>query len=246
MEIMGIDIGGSAIKGAPVDIGTGELAGERIRIVTPTPAPPPRVAQAVAEIVTKFEWNGLVGVGFPSVVRNGKAYTAANIDESWIGTDIVSLLRQTTGCQTTVINDADAAGLAEMRFGAGRGHEHGVVLMITLGTGIGSAIFVDGHLFPNTELGHIMIRGKEAEKRASAAIRDIKKLSWRAWGKRVDEYLNEMERLIWPNLMIIGGGVSKDADKFFKYLTVEAEVVPATLRNNAGIVGAALAVEGIA
>jgi polyphosphate glucokinase len=175
------------------------------------------------------------------VVRAGKCITAANIHDNWIGVNIANLFTNATNCKTIVVNDADAAGLAEMRFGAGKDFSRGVVLMITLGTGIGTAIFVDGHLLPNTELGHIEIRGKDAERRASDATRQNKELSWRAWGERLNEYLQTMERLIWPDLIIIGGGVSKDYPRFFPYLETQARITPARLLNNAGIVGAALA-----
>jgi polyphosphate glucokinase len=224
-----------------VDVHTGEILQERIRIPTPIPALPHDVANTVAKLARGFAWKEPIGCGFPSVVRNGKCLSAANIHDSWIGVNISNLFTSATNCKTVVINDADAAGLAEMRFGAGKDFSRGVVLMLTLGTGIGSAIFVDGHLLPNTEFGHIEIRGKDAEKRASDAIRQNKELSWREWGERLNEYLQTMESLIWPDVIIIGGGVSKDYPRFFPYLETQARLTPARLLNNAGIVGAALA-----
>jgi polyphosphate glucokinase len=243
MAVLGIDIGGSGIKGAPVDTQTGELVEPRFRIPTPEPSTPNDVATAVLDLVRHFQYSGPIGCGFPSVIIHGRVLTAANIDESWIGTDAAALFTAETGCVSTVINDADAAGLAEMKFGAGKDFQKGVVIMLTLGTGIGSAIFTDGHLVPNTEFGHLEIRGKDAEKRASDAARSVKNLSWQEWADRLNEYLQTMERLFSPELIIIGGGVSKESKKFFPYLNTEARVVPALLLNNAGIVGAALATE---
>jgi polyphosphate glucokinase len=242
MEVLGIDIGGSGIKGALVDTVSGELLTERRRLPTPQPSTPKAVAATVAEVVKLFNWQGPVGCGFPAVVKKGVIYTAANISKKWIGANAREAFQEATQCNVVVINDADAAGLAEMRFGAGR-DQNGVVLIVTLGTGIGTALFVAGRLVPNMELGHIEIRGQDAENRATAAVRTQKKLSWKRWGKLVDEYLHTMERLLWPDLIIVGGGVSKDYNKFFPFLTVQARVVPAELRNQAGIVGAALALE---
>jgi polyphosphate glucokinase len=195
----------------------------------------------LAEWLRKFDWKGPVGCGFPAVVRDGMVYTAANIDQGWIGTNAAALFTQETRCRTIVLNDADVAGMAEMKFGAGRDCQRGVVIMLTLGTGIGSAIFTDGHLLPNTEFGHMKIREKDAEKRASDATRQSKDLSWEKWSERLNEYLAEIEKLFWPDLIIIGGGVSKEYKKFFPYLHTQAKIVPAKLLNNAGIVGAALA-----
>jgi polyphosphate glucokinase len=244
MEILGIDIGGSGIKGAPVDTGTGEMLTERIRIPTPDAGKPKDVAEVVAELARRFEWQGPIGCGFPAVIRGGVALTAANIDPKWIDTNAASLFSQATGCPVRVINDADAAGLAEMTFGAGRARM-GTVLLCTLGTGIGTALFTDGRLLPNTELGHIKIRGKDAEHRAADSIRKEKDLSWKKWAKRLDEYLLEMERLFWPELIILGGGVIKEHENFLPRLTVKAEVLPAQLLNDAGIVGAALAAQSL-
>ena len=240
MEILGIDIGGTGIKGAPVDTEQGTLLDERFRLVTPHPATPDAVSDCVAEIANHFKWKRRIGCGFPGVIKKGVVYTAANVDKSWIGTDIKALLEQKSGCKTTIINDADAAGLAEMRFGAGQGNT-GVVFVVTLGTGIGSALFVNGQLVPNTELGHLEIRGKDAERRASERVRIEKDLTWKEWAKRVDEYLDYIESVLWPDLIIIGGGISKKSDKFLPRLTLRARVVPAALQNDAGIVGAAMA-----
>ncbi|HVN54320.1 MAG TPA: ROK family protein [Anaerolineaceae bacterium] len=238
--VLGVDFGASGIKGAPVDPESGELLAERFRIETPETAKPKQVADVFAEIARHFSWSGPIGCGFPGVVRRGIGYTAANIHRSWIGTDIAGLFSEKTGCPTTVINDADAAGLAEMKFGAGRGRK-GVVILLTLGTGIGSAIFTDGVLIPNTEFGHLQIREKDAERRASDAVRQEKNLSWEQWAIRLNEFLHAMEALFWPDLIIIGGGVSKYHELFFPYLEVKAEVVPAQFLNLAGIVGAGLA-----
>jgi polyphosphate glucokinase len=240
MDVLGIDIGGSGIKGAPVSIDIGSLLAPRYRIPTPDPAKPRAVARAVAEVVQHFDWHGPVGCGFPAVIRGGVALTAANIPQRWIGTNVQVLFNEITGCPVRVINDADAAGLAEMTFGAGRGRR-GVVLLITIGTGLGTALFIDGHLVPNTELGHIQLWGMDAELRASDAARKREKLTWKKWSARFDKYLGALERLLWPDLIILGGGVIKGSERFIPRLTVQAEVVPAQLLNEAGIVGAALA-----
>jgi len=240
MHIFGLDIGGSGVKGAPVDTQTGELLGERFRVPTPQPSTPEAVVAAVVEVVTHFGWHGPIGCGFPAVVKDGKVFTAANVDAGWIGTDLRGALHTALGQPVQVLNDADAAGLAEMRFGAGRGVE-GVVLLITLGTGIGTALFVKGQLVPNTELGHIELKGKDAELRASDRVREERNLSWKHYAKRLDEYLDAIQRLLWPDLVIVGGGISKDADKFLPRLSSNAPVVVAKLLNNAGIVGAAMA-----
>jgi polyphosphate glucokinase len=244
MEILGVDIGGSGIKGASVDIDTGALTAERYRLPTPQPATPNAVADAVAEVVRHFAWKGPLGCALPAVIKDGVAYSAANIDPSWIGTDGQRLFKKKTKRRTYLLNDADAAGLAEMAFGAGKG-QAGVVLVVTLGTGIGSAFFLDGHLVPNTELGHIEVRGKDAERRASDRTRQQKGLSWKKWAVRVDEYLGRLEALFWPDLFIIGGGVSKRHEQFLPLLSRRTPVVPAQLLNDAGIVGAALAARSI-
>jgi polyphosphate glucokinase len=239
-QVLGIDIGGTGIKGAPVDVERGTLTADRYRLLTPHPAKPAAVAEVVAQVVAKFGGDGTVGATFPAVIRGGVAETAANVDRSWIGEDVAKRLGQAAGRPFVVLNDADAAGLAEMRFGAGRDRK-GVVIMVTLGTGIGSAVFVDGVLVPNSELGHLEVRGREAEKRASELVRETKGLSWKKWGRRVDEYLRYLEMLFWPDLFIIGGGVSKKATKFFGFLKTRAPIVPAQLLNEAGIVGGAVA-----
>ena len=240
MEALGIDIGGTGIKGALVNTDSGEMLTERYRLLTPQPATPKAMIKTMADIVKHFYWHGPVGCGYPGVVKNGVAYTASNVSNKWIGFNLEEALGELTGCQVVAINDADAAGLAEMRFGAGRG-KHGMVLIITLGTGIGTALFVGGRLVPNLELGHIEIGGLEAEKRAASIVREETKLSWKKWGRRVSKYLITMEQLLWPDLIIVGGGVSKKHEKFFPYLNAQTRVVPAEMRNQAGIVGAAMA-----
>jgi polyphosphate glucokinase len=238
---LGVDIGGTGIKAAPVDLSTGKLTAERVKLDTPHPSLPDAVAAVVRELVTGFAWTGPIGLTFPGVVMDGVIKTAANVDKSWIDTDARELFGQTTGQSVAVINDADAAGLAETKFGAGVGQK-GTVLLLTLGTGIGSALFIDGILVPNTEFGHIEIRGREAEKRASEAVREEHDMSWGKWAGRVDEYLEHMEQLLSPRLFIIGGGISKKSDKFLPRLTgLRARVVPAAMLNDAGIVGAAMA-----
>ena len=240
MEILGIDIGGSGIKGAPVDIKKGELLAPRYRIPTPQPSKPKSVAKVVGQISRNFDWKGPIGVGFPAVIQHGVARTAANVHKSWINTDAAALFGEATGCPVTVVNDADAAGIAEMTFGAGKGRD-GVVLLVTIGTGLGTSVFVDGHLLPNTEFGHIEIDCEDAELMASDAARKEHGLSWKNWTARFDHYLLRLEALFWPDLIILGGGVSKKHSKFIPRLTVRAEVLPAETLNEAGIIGAALA-----
>jgi polyphosphate glucokinase len=241
LNVLGIDIGGTGIKAAPVDVETGTLLAERVKLATPHPSEPAAVADVVRELVTGFAWTGQAGITFPGVVDRGVVRTAANVDKAWIGTDARKLFGEVTGLTVGVLNDADAAGVAEMKFGAGA-DERGTVLMLTFGTGIGSALFVDGILVPNTEFGHIEIRGREAEKRASELVREENELSWGKWAGRVDEYLEHMEMLLSPGLIIIGGGVSRKADKFLPLLAgLRARIVPATMHNDAGIVGAAMA-----
>ncbi len=242
MHILGIDVGGSGIKGAPVDTKTGELIAERIRIKTPEKAEPQPVAEVVAQIAKSFDWKGQIGIGFPAPIKGGVAMMAANISEKWVGTNADELFSKITGCDCTMINDADAAGLAEMSFGAGRG-QVGTVILITLGTGIGSAIFYRGRLLPNTEFGHIEMEGYEAEERASDAARQRDDLSWKKYAKRLNRYLKMMEKLFWPDLFIVGGGISKEHEKFLPLLTIDIPVVPAELLNEAGIIGAALAAQ---
>ncbi len=237
---LGIDIGGSGIKGAPVNLETGELAAERLRIPTPQPSLPDAMAEVAAEIVQRFGWREPVGCAFPAVVKAGRTMTAANVDAAWIDCPAAELLAAELGRPVVLLNDADAAGLAEMRFGAGRGID-GLVIMLTLGTGIGSAIFMDGRLVPNTEFGHLEIRGKKAEHRASDRVRKEKKLDYEDWAGRLQEYLRVMEDLFWPDLFILGGGVSKKHENFLGHVSTRTPVVPAKLRNDAGIVGAAYA-----
>ena len=238
MQILGIDVGGSGIKGAPVDIETGQLAAERLRIKTPKKGEPEPIAEVVKQIAQSFNWSGPIGIGFPAPIKSGVAMMAANVSDKWVGLNADELFSKVTECECTMINDADAAGLAEMTIGAGRG-QSGTVIMITLGTGIGTAIFHRGHLLPNTEFGHLEIKGKDAEFRASAFARERDKLSWKKYAKRLNRYLSTMEKLFWPDLFIVGGGISKDSKKFLPLLTIETPVVPAQLLNDAGIVGAA-------
>lgn len=240
MITLGIDIGGSGIKGAPVNVETGELAGERFRLDTPTPSTPENCAQVVRQIVQHFDYHGPVGVTFPAVVQHGVTLTAANVDKSWINCDAESLLRNVTGLPVIVLNDGDAAGVAEVAFGAGKG-VMGTVALFTFGTGIGSAFFSDGVMLRNTEFGHLQIRGKDAEKRASAKIKEDKDLTWKDWAKRVNEFFAEIDKLFSPDLIIVGGGVSKRFDKFGKLFKSRAKIVPAHFFNDSGIIGAAMA-----
>lgn len=240
MQILGIDIGASGIKGAPVDVTTGQLLAERFRLPTPQPATPHAMIDVMQAIIRYFSWSGAIGCGFPAVVKHGVIHTAANVDLSWIGYNLKEGLEKRVGLPVHVVNDADAAGIAEMYFGAGDGRE-GLVVMVTLGTGIGVAAFIDGKLIPNLELGHIEIDGEDAEKRAADSARERENLNWKDWAKRVDRYLHRLEKLLWPDLFIIGGGVSKYWDKFAPHFKkVKTETVPAQLRNEAGIVGAAM------
>jgi len=240
MQILGIDVGGSGIKGAPVELTTGNLTAERLRIKTPKGAEPGPVAEVVAEIAKSFGWDGPIGIGFPAPIKTGIAMMAANISQKWVGTNADELFTKATGCPSTTVNDADAAGFAEMEFGAGRG-QPGTVILLTLGTGIGTAIFHRGKLLPNTEFGHLDMDGRDAEHRASDAARKREDLSWKKYAKRLNEYLTAMEKLFWPDLFIIGGGISKKSEKYVPLLTVETPIVPAQFLNEAGIVGAALA-----
>ncbi|MFE9739768.1 polyphosphate--glucose phosphotransferase [Streptomyces sp. NPDC006477] len=243
MNVFGVDIGGSGIKGAPVDLERGALTEERHKVLTPQPATPDGVAGCVAEVVEHFGWTGPVGVTFPGVVTGSTIRTAANVDPSWIDVDAGALLGERLGGRpVTVLNDADAAGLAEMTYGAGRDRK-GTVIMLTLGTGIGSALFVDGRLVPNTELGHLELKGHDAETRASTRAKEDEDLTWEHWAtRRVRKYLAHVEMLFSPELFIIGGGVSRKADKFLPLIEgIRAEIVPAELQNNAGIVGAGMA-----
>jgi len=239
--ILGIDIGGSGIKGAIVNIETGELVSERHRIETPQPSLPNSVAKVLKEMVDFFNWKGMIGCGFPAIVKKGVAMSAANIDKKWIGTDVKKVFEKATGCSVNIVNDADAAGMAEIQFGAGK-NKDGVVMLLTIGTGIGSAVFVDGVLSPNTELGHLYLKGQEkvVEKYAAGSIRKKEKLKWDKWGERFNEYLVHLERLYSPDLFILGGGASKKFENYKDELKVDVKVKPAKMLNNAGIIGAAV------
>lgn len=240
MQVFGLDVGGSGIKGAPVDTSTGEVLSERRRVGTPHPATPEAIVETAAEVVSGSGWTGPVGCGFPAVIKNGFACTAANIDERAIGFDFAGALEDALGCRVRLMNDADAAGLAEARWGAARDRS-GLVLVLTVGTGIGTALISNGALVPNTELGHIELGGKDAETYASDAARKRDNLSWEEAAGRFNEYLDAIERLLWPDLIVIGGGVSKKEEKFLRHLESRAELVPAQMLNTAGLAGAALA-----
>ncbi|HTJ78917.1 MAG TPA: ROK family protein [Rariglobus sp.] len=239
-DILGIDIGGSALKGAPVNIKTGKLLAERHRIATPEILKPKQMAAAVKKMVGHFKWKGPIGIGFPGVIHDNVILTSANLHKDFIGCDAGKLFTKATGLPVTLINDADAAGVAEVKFGAGR-NMHGTIVLLTFGTGVGSALFVDGRLYPNSEFGHLPFKGKDAECFVSSAARDRKKLSYKKWAHKVSDYLNIIETVLWPRLIIVGGGISADHDKWFKHLKVRTPVVAATFLNEAGIVGAALA-----
>lgn len=240
-RVLGIDIGGSGMKAAVVDTSTGEFDSEKHRIDTPQPATPKAMAAVVRQLTEHFEWSGPVGVGFPGVVKDGIIRTAANLHKDWIDVDGDALFTDASSCDVVMVNDADAAGLAEARFGAGK-DVSGVVILLTLGTGIGSAVMVDGTLVPNTEFGHLVLDGEIAEDRASSRAKDELDLSYKQWGKELSVVLREMEKLFWPSLFILGGGISKSFDKFEDHLRdVRTPVVPAERLNRAGIVGAALA-----
>jgi polyphosphate glucokinase len=242
MHALGIDIGGSGIKGAVVDIKSGELQNKRHRIKTPQPSKPEAVAEVICQIAEFFEWSGSIGCGFPGVVQHGVTRTAANVDEGWVDFDAELYLSAHIGDNpVTVINDADAAGLAEMRFGIGQEWQRGVAVLVTIGTGLGTAVFTNGQLVPNTELGHIEIDGHDAERHATDAARKREDMSWKEWAKHFNRYLETLEKYLCPDVFILGGGASKKVEKFLPYLTTRAKVVPALLRNEAGIIGAALA-----
>ncbi len=238
--LLGIDIGGTGIKGAPVNVKTGQLTQERLRIKTPQPAKPEAIAEVVEQIANHFEYSGPAGIAFPSIVKDGVIFSATNVDESWINLDAAKLFERHVGGPVTLINDADAAGIAEMRFGAGVGRK-GVVILLTFGTGIGSAIFCDGVLLTNTEFGQLKIRGKDIEIRASERIREKKAISFKKWADIIGEFLRELENLFSPELFLIGGGISKKADKFLPYLKAQSQVPieACKMQNDAGIIGAA-------
>jgi polyphosphate glucokinase len=239
-QAFGIDIGGSGIKGALVDTTTGALLTSRVRYPTPSPSTLDLVAEIVARIVSEAGWDGVIGATFPAVIKHGVALSAANVDPSWIGTDVDAVFTKATTGGVIVLNDADAAGIAEARFGAAKGVS-GVIIMLTFGTGIGSALLVDGKLVPNTELGHLELDGYDAETRAAASVREKNGMSFKKWAQRVQRYMSHVERLFSPDLFVVGGGVSKEAQKWVPLLTLNAPVKPAQLLNNAGIVGAAVA-----
>jgi polyphosphate glucokinase len=240
MDVFGLDIGGSGIKGAPVNTESGELLGERVRVPTPEAATPDEVVTAAIEVVSRSGWDGPVSCGFPGVVKEGVIHTAANVADEFISFDLQTRLQKELGTPVRIVNDADAAGLAEMRWGAGRGVE-GTILMLTIGTGIGTALFIEGKLVPNTELGHIEMHGREAELWAADRIRKVEDLSWKKWARRIEEYLQRMEALLWPDLIIVGGGVSKKSERFLPRIETRTRVVPAEMLNEAGIAGAVLA-----
>lgn len=243
MESLGIDIGGTGVKAATVDTITGEFTSERFRLLTPKPATPQALSATVAEVVKHFQWKENVGCGFPGIIRKDLVHSAAHVSKKWMGQSVKAQFEGVTGCSFTVLNDADVAGLAEARFGAGR-DQSGVVLVLTLGTGIGSALLIDGILVPNTEFGHIELNGHRAEYWAADSVRKAHKLTWKKWANQVNMYLQAMEFYLSPDLIILGGGVSSKHEKFIPYLKVSAPVVPAELRNKAGIVGAATAARG--
>ncbi len=239
-HVLGIDIGGSGIKAAPVDLGTGEFVEKRRRIATPDSGDPEAIVDITRELCEHFEWSGTVGCAFPGVIRHGHTLTAANLDHGWVGMSAEEAFSKRLGLPVTLVNDADAAGLAEVRLGAAKG-VGGVVIMITLGTGIGTAVFVDGRLVPNTEFGHLELGGVEAEDLASSRAKNDDDIGWREWAGRIEAYLREMERLFWPDMFVIGGGISKNFEKFGPRIEIETPLVQAQLQNRAGIVGAALA-----
>jgi len=237
-HILGIDVGGTGIKGAPVDVSEGRLLTERYKVLTPQPPTPEAVAETLTEVVRYFDWDGPLGVGFPAVVKNGLALSAANIDKSWIGKNIESLFERATGLPVKAINDADAAGIAEIHFGEGN-EKSGSVILITIGSGLGSALFTDGHLVRNTEFGHFFLEGQVAERYASNRTREREELSWQEWGHRFNKYLHHLNRILSPDRIILGGGASKAFHQFSDYLDVPVVVRPARHLNGAGTIGAA-------
>ena len=240
MQILGIDIGGTGIKGAIVDTKTGALLTDRHRVATPQPATPKAVIEQVEALIFEFDWKGPIGCGFPAAVRHDVVMTASNIDKDWIGLNAAEHIQKATGCQTHLVNDVDAAGYAEMNFGAGK-HENGTVIVVAAGTGIGTALFTEGILYPNTELGFIKVKEMAGEHYAANSVRKRDDLTWEEWGQRFNEYLRRLEKLFWPDLFIMGGGVSKHFDTYSQYFDLHSRIVPAQMLNNAGIVGAALA-----
>ncbi len=239
MNILGIDIGGSALKGAPVNTKTGKLLAKRHRISTPDALSPKAMAAAIKELAAHFEWKGPIGIGFPGVVHDNVIRTSANLHKDFIDLDAGKLFGKVTGMPVSLVNDADAAGAAEVAFGAGKGRK-GAVLLLTFGTGVGSALFLDGKLYPNSEFGHLKMKGRSAEHFVSAAAKERKDLSYKKWGHLVSDYLNQLEEVLWPDLIIVGGGISADHKKWFKHLKLRTLIMPAAFLNEAGIVGAAL------
>lgn len=240
MEILGIDVGATDIGGAPIDSTDGSLLADVYEIETPDPATPDAITDVVQQIARHFDWSGPVGVGFPAVVDGGVVHSAVNIDDAWVGVNAAARFSEALHAPATVINDADAAGLAEMHFGAGRGRR-GKVLVITIGTGLGVALFEDGQLIPNVEFPDVEVNGQKADKQASGRAKQELGLSWEVFGRHLSEYLQQVQERVHADLIILGGGVSEDHDEFRQYLDVDAEIVPAGFRNAAGIVGAALA-----
>ncbi|MBP7653367.1 ROK family protein [Candidatus Dependentiae bacterium] len=243
-NVLGIDVGGSGIKGSIVNVQTGQLLSERFRLPTPEKGKPEDIAATISEIIKHFNWKNKIGCGFPAAINKGVSLTAANIHKNWIGLNIENFFKKKTGCEFKVINDADAAGLAEMNFGAGK-KSNGTVLMLTVGTGIGTALFINHNLLPNTELGHIELSGKDVELYASDAVRKKKDLSYKKWAIRFNKYLIKMNSLFYPDLIILGGGIVKKKEKYFKYLALNSKIIPAALGNDAGIIGAASFASGL-
>ncbi len=239
MKVLGVDIGGSSLKGAPVDTKTGQLLAERHRIETPSRLSPAEMGAAIARMAAHFDWKGPVGVGFPGVVQGPFVRTSANLHPDFVNLDAAAVFEHAVGAEVSLVNDADAAGLAEATFGAGRGVK-GAVLLLTFGTGVGSALFVDGILYPNTEFGHLKKNGESWEKLVSGAAKERRGLGYEAWAADVGEYLRELEALVWPDLIIAGGGISADHAKWFPHLKIRSKIVPAEFLNEAGLVGAAL------
>jgi len=238
--ILGIDVGGSGIKGAIIDTKKGKLLTKRYRVPTPSLANPENIAHTIIKIIDHFNWKDIVGIGFPSVVKNGVICTAANIDKAFIGIDFETYLKKKTDCKIKIINDADAAGIAEMKFGIGK-DQRGLVMIITIGTGIGTCLFMNGKIIPNTELGHIYLPdNKESELYASDATRQKLNLNWEEWAYRLNEILVYYENLFWPDLFILGGGISKEEEKYMKYLKIRTKIVTAQFQNYAGMIGAAI------
>lgn len=238
MEILGLDVGGSAVRAAVIDTERGQLVSSLRSLPTPQPATPAAVLKVITSLISQLDWSGPIGCGFPAVIRAGQAATAANIDDTWIGVNVLAEISRSSGCLCRVLNDADAAGLAEMHYGSGQG-ESGSVLVLTLGTGIGSALFYKGQLFPNLELGFLPLNGQPAERFAAASVRTAENLDWATWAARLDHFLNSVERLLGPDLIIVGGAVSRHSDEFFPFLQTRARLLPAQLENRAGLVGAA-------